>query len=70
MQVCADAGYRTELVTVSTSACASQITPQRRYLDAVRDGYDARWTPRSALRRRYDESAAIGSRVVGQLGSR
>ncbi len=59
MQLYADAGYRTELVTVSTSIYASQIAAQQRYLDAVREGYDARWTPRSALRRGYDESAAI-----------
>lgn len=59
MQMYAAAGYRTELVTVSTSIYASQIAAQQRYLDALREGYDARWTPRSALRRGYDESASI-----------
>lgn len=59
MQAFADAGYRTELVTVSTSVYTSQVAAQQRYLNAVDQGYDARWTPRSALRRGYEESAAI-----------
>lgn len=59
MQLYADAGYRTKLVTVSTSIYASQIAARQCYLDAVREGYDARWTPRSALRRLQEPRLSV-----------
>lgn len=59
MHAFAQAGYRVELAVVSTSLYTSQLAAQQRYLNAVRDGQDARWTPVSALSRGYEESAAI-----------
>lgn len=55
----AEAGYRTELVTVATPLAVSQLSAVDRYLNAVRDGVEARWTPVGALSTGYQESAAI-----------